>query len=100
MWPVSTLPMRRGRKGRSEAHEAEGLETHEPEVALAALSLEHVGQEQDFVADFAVGGQVAGAVIADDHAGGLAFGREVLGLFAGVHELRCAERNLPTDTRI
>ena len=86
-WPVSVLPISRGRKAFKKPHHAEGLQAHVAEVVRPLLALLELRPDLDLVADFAVAGQIARLeVAAREAAGGLEFGAEVFGFFALVHQ--------------
>lgn len=89
-------------EGGEEAHEAEGFEAHGAEVVGAGVAFIEVGEGLDLVADFGVGGEVAGAgaVFEAELAGGLAFGGEVFGFGAVVHQSGCKERDLGAGASI
>ena len=86
-WPVSVLPMSRGRKFLQDPHHAEGLQTHVAEVVRPLLAFLELGPDLDLVANFAVAGQVAGfEVAAGEPPGRFEFRAEVFGLLALVHQ--------------
>ena len=62
----------------------------------------HVGQSLHLIADFAIGGKIAGvvAVVEAERAGGFALGGEVFGFLSFVHQSRREERNLSSDSCI
>ena len=55
-----TLPISRGRNGRSSAHQPQGVEAHVAQVLGAAVALVDAGEDLDLVADLGVGGEVFG----------------------------------------
>ena len=89
--PAHVAGQRAADQARAETlqkpHHAQGFQAHLPQLLGAVVALVHPGHDLDFVADFAIAGQVGGLeVAADDSPGGLHLGPEILRFFAGVHE--------------
>ena len=74
-------------EGPQQPHQAQRLQAHVAQVFGAAVAFVDAGEDLDLVADFGVGRKVFGFdPLAAEPFGGLAFGGEVLGLDALVHQ--------------
>ena len=60
-WPVMTLPISRGRNGRSSRIRRRASRRMSRRLRGALVALVDAGEDLDLVADFGVGGQVARA---------------------------------------
>ena len=96
-WPVSTLPISRGRKADSSRIMRRAARRISRRCWSRLGALVELGEGLDLVADLGVGGEVAGAVLVihPELAGRLALGGEVFLLVPVVHQARREQRDLP-----